>query len=84
MERGKLFRLISLILLALNEIVRTIMMIPAPPSNPVLSRIERLRFTSLALPFLADLLALVTAVLPPTCTQLTFVEGSSFIGLSRA
>ena len=84
MEREKLFRLVSLMLLPLNEMVRTIMMIPAPPSNPVLSRIERLRFTSLALSFLAQLLALMTSVLPPTYTQLNFVEGSSFTGLSRA
>ena len=84
MEREKLFRLVSLMLLPLNEMVRTIMMIPAPPSNPVLSRIERLRFTSLALPFLAQLLALMTSALPPTYTQLNFVEGSSFTGLSRA
>lgn len=71
MERERLFSLVSLMLLSLNEMVRTIMIIPAPPSNPVLSRTERLRFTSLALPFLAQLLALVTSVLPPTYTQLS-------------
>ena len=71
MEREKLFRLVLLMLLPLNEVVRTIMMIPARSSNPVLSRIERLRFTSLALPFLAQLLALVTSVLLPTYTQLS-------------
>ena len=83
MEREKLFRLVLLMLLPLNEMVRTIMMIPARRSNPVLFRIESVQFHESSVTISCTVSGFGD-ISSTSNLYTTSVEGSSFTGLSWA